>query len=47
MTLRNLLLTGIMTALLLPVATFTEEVEPEEREWKKFRLEQVAEYTTD
>lgn len=47
MKLRNLLLTGIMAALLLPVAAFAEEVEPEEREWKEFRLEQVIEYTPD
>ena len=47
MKLRNLLLTGIMAALLLPVAAFAEEVEPEEREWKEFRLEQVAEHTPD
>lgn len=47
MKLRNLLLTGIMAALLLPVAAFAEEVEPEEREWKEFRLEQVTEYTPD
>ena len=47
MKLRNLLLTGIMTALLLPVAAFADEVEQEERDWKEFRLEQVTEYTPD
>jgi len=47
MKLRNLLLTGIMTALLLPIAAFADEVEQEERDWKEFRLEQVTEYTPD
>ncbi|MBI9014519.1 MAG: hypothetical protein JEZ08_19940 [Clostridiales bacterium] len=47
MKLRNLLLTGIITALLLPVASFAEEVEHDERDWKEFRLEQVAKYTPD
>ena len=47
MTLRNLLLTGIMTVLLLPVAAFAEEVEQDNTDWKEFRLEQVAEYTPD
>lgn len=47
MKLRNLVLTGVFTVLLLPMGVFADDTEVEEREWKEVRLEQVAEYTPD
>lgn len=47
MKLRNLVLTGMMTALLLPMGVFADDTEQTEREWQDIRLEQVAEYTPE
>lgn len=48
MKLKNLLLMGIASIIVfLPTVAFAEETDTEEKDWRTFRLEQVAEYTPD